>query len=84
MNSCPIWFIVCPGVKSGDGHLLTAVNILNGVQNFDAFRQGHLECLAAGNQPYASVMTAMRTASARGGRKRRYPKLLWLCVQLYY
>jgi hypothetical protein len=39
---------------SGDGHILTEVNILNGVQNFDAFRQGPLECLAAGNQSHAA------------------------------
>jgi len=72
MNSCPIWFIVCPGVKSGDGHLLTAVNILNGVQNFDAFRQGHLECLAAGNQPHASgpLVNDRRADRLRQGRPK--------------
>jgi hypothetical protein len=40
--------------KSGDGYILTEIYILHGIQNFDAFRHGPLECLAAGDQPHAT------------------------------
>jgi len=70
MNSGPVCFIVCPGVKSSEGHIFTAVNILNGIQNFDAFRQGPLECLAAGYQLHASgpLVNDRRANRTRQGR----------------